>query len=110
MNKQIIKVHTIKKVKNVIMIPFNELLEWLAIAPDGLKPQDFAKLLFNFFESVNKTRNEIKEAQTKSKNNPNLTPGRPRKMSGANSSPNLLDMSDLKSAMTAKLTNRVSHY
>ena len=110
MNEQIIKVHTIKKVKNVIMIPFNELLEWLAIAPDGQKTQDVAKLLFDFFESVNKTRTEIKEAQTKTKNNPNLTPGRPRKMSSANSTPNLLNMSDLKSAITSKVANRSSQY
>ena len=80
MNEQIIKLHTIKKVKNVIMTPFNELLEWLAIAPAGLDTQAFAKLLHDFFESVNKTRNEIKEAQTKPKNNQNLTPGRPRKI------------------------------
>ena len=108
MNQQIINVHTIKKVKNVIMIPFNELLEWLAITPDGLKTQDFAKLLIDFFESVNKTRNEIKEAETKTKKSQN--PGRPRKMSSANSTPNLLNMSDLKSEMTAKLANRSSQY
>ena len=110
MNEQIIKVHTIKKVKNVIMIPFNELLEWLAITPDGLKTQDFAKLLYDFFESVNKTRNEIKEAETKTKKSQNLTPGRPRKMSSSTSSPNLLNMSDLKSEMTAKLADRSSQY
>ena len=86
-NEQIIKVHTIKKVKNVIMTPFNELLEWLAIAPAGLDTQAFAKLLFDFFESVNETRQEIKEAQSKTKN-----------------------MSDLKAAMTAKLANRGSQY
>ena len=108
MNEQIIKVHTIKKVKNVIMIPFNELLEWLAITPDGLKTQDFAKLLYDFFESVNKTRNEIKEAETKTKKSQNV--GRPRKMSSATSSPNLLNMSDLKSEMTAKLADRSSQY
>ena len=92
------------------MVPFNELLEWLAISPAGLETQAFAKLLYDFFDSVNETNKEIKEAQTKKKNNPNLTPGRPRKMSGSNSTPNLLDMSDLKSAMTAKLANRVSQY
>ena len=106
MNEQIIKVHTIKKVKNVIMTPFNELLEWLAIVPGGLDTQAFAQLLHDFFESVNETNKEIKEAQTKKKTSANLTPVRPRKMSGANSTPNLLDMSDLKS----KLANRVSQY
>ena len=106
MNEQIIKVHTIKKVKNVIMTPFNELLEWLAIVPGGLDTQAFAQLLHDFFESVNETIKEIKEAQTKKKTSANLTPVRPRKMSGANSTPNLLDMSDLKS----KLANRVSQY
>ena len=110
MNQQIINVQTIKKVKGVIMVPFNELLEWLAITPDGMKTQDFAKLLLGFFESVNKTRNEIKEAETKTKKNPNLTPGHPRKMSSATSSPNLLNMSDLKSEMTAKLADRSSQY
>ena len=104
MNQQIINVQTIKKVKGVIMVPINELMEWLAITPDGLKPQDFAKLLYNFFESVNKTRNEIKEAETKTKKSLNLTPG--RKMSNATSTPNLLNMSDLKSEMKAKLANR----
>ena len=108
MNQQIINVQTIKKVKGVIMIPINELMEWLAITPDGLKPQDFAKLLYNFFESVNKTRNEIKEAETKTKKSQNLTPGRPRKMSSATSTPNLLNMPDLKSEMTAKLADRSS--
>ena len=106
MNEQIIKVHTIKKVKNVIMTPFNELLEWLAIVPGGLDTQAFAQLLHDFFESVNETIKEIKEAQSKKKTSANLTPVRPRKMSGANSTPNLLDMSDLKS----KLANRVSQY
>ena len=48
MNEQIIKVHTIKKIKSVIMTPFTELLEWMAIAPDGLNTQDFAKLLIDF--------------------------------------------------------------
>ena len=77
MNEQIIKLHTIKKVKNVIMIPFNELLEWLAIAPDGLKPNDFAGLLFDFFKSVNETRKAIIEGTSKSKSSKrsNLTPG-----------------------------------
>ena len=106
MNEQIIKVHTIKKVKNVIMTPFNELLDWLAITPAGLETQAFAKLLYEFFESVNKTRDEIKEAKNKPRNNPNLTPVRARKMSASNSTPNLMDMSDLKS----KLANRISQY
>ena len=79
MNEQIIKVHTIKKVKSVIMIPFNELLEWLAITTDGLKPHDFAKLLYDFFESVNETSKKIKEGESKSKSSQrsNFTPGRP---------------------------------
>ena len=88
MNEQIIKVHTIKKIKNVIMTPFTELLEWMAIAPDGLNTQDFAKLLIDFFESVNKTTNEIKEAENKTKNQKKLSkPG--RKMSASSSTPNL---------------------
>ena len=126
MNDQIIKVQTIKKVKNVIMTPFKELLEWLAISPDGLKTtQDFGKLLFDFFESVNKTRAEIKEAEFKSKNgsknstpsrsrkgavsNSASTPGPKRKMSNASSSPNLLNLSDLKSNLRSKLESKLAN-
>jgi len=113
MNEQIIKVHTIKKIKNVIMTPFTELLEWMAIAPDGLNTQDFAKLLIDFFESVNKTTNEIKEAENKTKNQKKLSkPG--RKMSASSSTPNLQEMSpmgprkssNLMGDLTARLGNR----
>ena len=95
MNEQIIKVHTIKRVMGVIMTPFNELLEWLAITPDGLRTEDFARLLYNFFESVNETRKEIKEGESKPKSSKhsNWSPGRP------SVNP------DLMSDLTAKLTN-----
>ena len=62
-NKHIIKVHTIKRIKNMIMTPFNELLEWLAIAPESLKMQDFATLLYRLFKNVNETKDKIKKDQ-----------------------------------------------
>ena len=45
------------------MTPFNELLEWLAIAPESLKMQDFATLLYRLFKNVNETKDKIKKDQ-----------------------------------------------
>ena len=59
MNEQIVRVHTIKKIKNVLVTQFNELLRWLAIVPDSMTMQDFAKLVYDFFDSVNKIGNGI---------------------------------------------------
>ena len=68
MNEQIVRVHTIKKIKNVLVTQFNELLRWLAIVPDSMTMQDFAKLVYDFFDSVNKIRNEMKPMKLKPKN------------------------------------------
>ena len=56
---QIEKIHTVKKVKNVILEPYKELLDWLCVSNKNIPPEEFAKFLLQFCKAVNKAVIEL---------------------------------------------------
>ena len=46
--------HTVKKVKVVILEPYKELLLWLCIADKSIRPQEFGNVILEFCTRVNK--------------------------------------------------------
>ena len=51
--------HTVKKVKVVILEPYKELLLWLCIADKSIRPQEFGNVILDFCKSVNKAVEEL---------------------------------------------------
>ena len=51
--------HTVKKVKVVILEPYKELLLWLCIADKSIPPQEFGNVILEFCTSVNKAVEEL---------------------------------------------------
>ena len=56
---QIERIHTVKKVKNVILEPYKELLEWLCLANQTMEPQQFGEVILDFCKVVNKAVKEL---------------------------------------------------
>ena len=56
---QIEKIHTVKKVKNVILEPYKELLDWLCVANKNIPPEQFAEVFLEFCKAVNKAVIEL---------------------------------------------------
>ena len=56
---QIEKIHTVKKVKEVILEPYRELLDWLSIANKNIQPQQFGEIFLDFCKIVNDAFNEL---------------------------------------------------
>ena len=59
LSNQIEKMHTVKKVKVVILEPYKELLLWLCIADKSIRPQEFGNVILEFCTSVNKAVEEL---------------------------------------------------
>ena len=59
LSTQIEKMHTVKKVKVVILEPYKELLLWLCIADKSIRPQEFGNVILEICTSVNKAVEEL---------------------------------------------------
>ena len=59
LSTQIEKMHTVKKVKVVILEPYKELLLWLCIGDKSIRPQEFGNVILEFCTSVNKAVEEL---------------------------------------------------
>ena len=59
MYNQIEKIHTVKKVKEVILEPYRELLDWLSVANKKIQPQQFGEIFLDFCKIVNDAFNEL---------------------------------------------------
>ena len=51
---QIEKIHTVKKVKTVILEPYKELLDWLCVANKNIPHPAFAEVFLEFCKAVNR--------------------------------------------------------
>ena len=56
---QIERIHTVRKVKTVILEPYKELLDWLCVANKDMPPEQFAEAFLDFCKAVNKAVNEL---------------------------------------------------
>ena len=57
--KQIEKIHTVKKVKTVILEPYKELLDWLCVANKNISHSEFAEVFLDFCKAVNRAVLEL---------------------------------------------------
>ena len=56
---QIEKINTVKKVREVILEPYKELLLWLCIADKSIRPREFGNVILDFCKRVNKAVVEL---------------------------------------------------
>ena len=50
---QIEKINTVKKVREVILEPYKEMLDWLCVDNKNIKPEQFGEILLEFCKMVN---------------------------------------------------------